>query len=406
MDTRYLEIEQKYKADHVDWDRFCELVSSFKPKKKLRIMGPDTYYEHKAVPSVLRWRHSADKEEITFKTRLGLRSAFLRNEIDWDLTGTPIKGVLKGIRMMGYHKAFRLYKDCQIFWLSDKEGSVSVVIYDVFCKNFKNKRFIEIEAEKGQDYKLSKKLVRLWESRLGLHINKRVTKSLYEIYSGKMTPIPDSETFCGSCARILPLKFFCERKNGKVKPGDVCRDCTSIRNKSSKRKAEKKLWREKTVEARASYMLEYRKKNKDKLKKQASIRQAERYKEDLVYKISLLLRSRLSSALKSKKAQKNSTTKKLIGMSYEDFKTYIESKFYDDPISGQKMTWENWGNGRGKWQLDHVIPLASFNLKNPDELALAARAENIRPLWFDEHLQKSIKERQLYRHDKDKRVKK
>lgn len=181
--TLYTEIEQKYKADGIDWDKFVKKVCSFGPFKQLKIKGPDTYYA--LNNQTLRWRAGKDKSEFTVKTRYSEKSTLVREEIDLNIQSNSVKTVVRFIRALGAKKLFRIYKDCHIFWFERKEGCVSIVIYDVSCKGKKKKRFIEIEAEKGQDYKKSQKLVRAWEKRLGLKPRKRINKSLYEIYSGK-----------------------------------------------------------------------------------------------------------------------------------------------------------------------------------------------------------------------------
>lgn len=181
--TVYTEIEQKYEADGVDWDKFVKKACSFGPFKQLKIYGPDTYYT--VGRQTLRWRAGKDKSELTVKSRYSDKSTLVREEIDLNIGGNSSKTIIKFIRALGAKRLFRIYKDCHIFWFERKEGSVSVVIYEVSCKGKKKRQFIEIEAEKGQNYKASKKLVRVWEKRLKLKPNKRINKSLYEIYSGK-----------------------------------------------------------------------------------------------------------------------------------------------------------------------------------------------------------------------------
>jgi hypothetical protein len=58
------------------------------------------------------------------------------------------------------------------------------------------------------------------------------------------------------------------------------------------------------------------------------------------------------------------------------------------------MTKENYGS---VWQLDHVIPLSSFNLLDEDELQKAMNWKNIRPLSPAKNMEKSNKiDRWLY----------
>ena len=68
-----------------------------------------------------------------------------------------------------------------------------------------------------------------------------------------------------------------------------------------------------------------------------------------------------------------------------EVRAHIEARFIED------MTWDNWGRGWGgrrEWHLDHVRPLASFDLTDPAQLALACHYTNLQPLWAIDNLKK------------------
>jgi len=103
-----------------------------------------------------------------------------------------------------------------------------------------------------------------------------------------------------------------------------------------------------------------------------------------IYRVKRLantLRSRLSKAIKFK--NKSSSAVKDLGCSIEELKKYLESKFQPG------MTWENYGVYG--WHIDHIIPLASFNLSIPDEFKKACHYTNLQPLWAKDNLKKGAK---------------
>lgn len=70
-----------------------------------------------------------------------------------------------------------------------------------------------------------------------------------------------------------------------------------------------------------------------------------------------------------------------LGMSIPEFRGYIASKFQPG------MTWENYG----KWHLDHIHPLALFDLTDDDQARAACHYSNIQPLWAIDNQRKSCK---------------
>jgi hypothetical protein len=61
----------------------------------------------------------------------------------------------------------------------------------------------------------------------------------------------------------------------------------------------------------------------------------------------------------------------LIGCSIEHLKKHLESQF------DKEMLWQNYGS---HWHVDHRLPLAMFDLSDPNQQRLAFHFENLRPL--------------------------
>lgn len=126
---------------------------------------------------------------------------------------------------------------------------------------------------------------------------------------------------------------------------------------------------------------EYQLKNKDKIRSYKKAYQKRRYEEDTNFKLTNILRSRLSIAIK--KGFKSGSAVSDLGCSIEEFKLYIEAQFK----SG--MTWDNWS--REGWSLDHIIPLASFDLTDREQLLKACHYTNLQPMWARDNESKGSK---------------
>lgn len=122
---------------------------------------------------------------------------------------------------------------------------------------------------------------------------------------------------------------------------------------------------------------EWRKNNRDKerlRKKNYRIKN----KNNLNHKLSLNLRNRLNQSVKNN--FKSGSAVKDLGCSIEEFKTYIESKFQPG------MSWDNWAHDG--WHIDHIKPLASFDLTKHNQLLEACHYTNLQPLWASDNYTK------------------
>jgi hypothetical protein len=53
------------------------------------------------------------------------------------------------------------------------------------------------------------------------------------------------------------------------------------------------------------------------------------------------------------------------------------------------MSWENYGNGKNKWNLDHYIPCSYFDLSDPDQQKICFHFLNMRPFWSSDNFIKN-----------------
>lgn len=106
-----------------------------------------------------------------------------------------------------------------------------------------------------------------------------------------------------------------------------------------------------------------------------------RLQEDECFWLQHAIRSRLNIALRRNYAKGSAVDD--LGCSIQEFKKHIESQFV------QGMSWAN--RGRGGWHIDHIIPLAAFDLSQESERKKACHYTNMQPLWESENLQKKAK---------------
>jgi len=68
-----------------------------------------------------------------------------------------------------------------------------------------------------------------------------------------------------------------------------------------------------------------------------------------------------------------------LGCTIPQLLSFLESLFYDHPVTGEVMSWGNYG--KDGWSVDHWIPVSSFDLEDGDQYKAAAHWGNLRPLW-------------------------
>ena len=133
-----------------------------------------------------------------------------------------------------------------------------------------------------------------------------------------------------------------------------------------------KAYREAHRDELAAHAKAYRDSNRDK----RSDRDRTRRAGDINYRIACNLRTRLTTAVRNK--QKIGSAVRDLGCSMDQFRLYIGNQFE------LGMTWDNYG----KWHLDHVQPLASFDLTDRQQFLDAANWLNYQPLWAKDNLAK------------------
>jgi hypothetical protein len=141
-----------------------------------------------------------------------------------------------------------------------------------------------------------------------------------------------------------------------------------------------KLWSKNNIEKKRSIWRTYYYKNSKKLNQDKIKYRNEVYAKDSYFRLYTCIRTRINKVIKNNIKCKK--TLNLLGIPNVKFlKKYLESKFKDG------MTWEK----RGLIHIDHIIPCASFDLKDPKQQAKCFHYTNLQPLWAKENLSKGAK---------------
>jgi len=110
-----------------------------------------------------------------------------------------------------------------------------------------------------------------------------------------------------------------------------------------------------------------------------------RRETDMSFAIGICLRTRMAQALrKYQRAQRESVTtsmRRFLGCTMGELVKYLECRF----LPG--MSWEN----RKLWHIDHIRPLASFDLTDIEQQHLAFHYTNLQPLWAGDNIRKGAR---------------
>lgn len=138
-----------------------------------------------------------------------------------------------------------------------------------------------------------------------------------------------------------------------------------------------KRYRDKNKELSRSRNKDYRERNAARLAKYKTTR----YRTNIECRLRSILRSRVYGILSGSRMGGSAVAD--LGCTIEELKVHLESLFLKD------MNWGNWS--KTGWHIDHVKPLAAFNLTNREEFLKACHYTNLQPLWAFDNLSKGAR---------------
>lgn len=184
---------------------------------------------------------------------------------------------------------------------------------------------------------------------------------------------------CTKCGVEQDLSCFSKSKTRADGRAAICKSCKAKYGReyraANKERAAKSAgdYYAKNKEKIAAKKALYRAKNREKIRTARRAYLEKRRKEDAGFRLRGNLSSRLHNVLKS--TYKYATTA-MLGCTKTELMDHLESMFDGD------MTWENYG--LGGWEVDHIKPLAKFDLTDEEQLKQACHYTNLQPLWaFD-----------------------
>ena len=125
----------------------------------------------------------------------------------------------------------------------------------------------------------------------------------------------------------------------------------------------------------------YYQRNKERNRAAKAAYARSRRVQDPLVRIAENLRRANSGFLKARGLRKTRTLNQYLGCSPMEFKDHLESLFQPG------MTWDNYGFGMDKWNIDHKIPLASAS--DIEGLYRLSYYTNLQPMWQPDNMAKS-----------------
>jgi len=179
-----------------------------------------------------------------------------------------------------------------------------------------------------------------------------------------------TEKRCTKCGEMKLLREFSEQ--------DVCRDGFKTECKECGKKYDKK-WKQDNAE----HVKKYR--NLPEVKERENETRRERRKSSPAYKINRNMSRSIWGSLKGKK--NGAHCEDLVGYTVEELIVHLESLFTEG------MSWDNYGKGKYKWSLDHIIAKSKFNITSNtcQEFLDCWALDNLQPLWHVRNREKGNK---------------
>lgn len=207
--------------------------------------------------------------------------------------------------------------------------------------------------------------------------------------------------WCRKCSAWVDLSLFHKNKQNTDGLEQTCSLCKKryVEENKEKIRERRKAYYWENPERHRQYTAEWVKKNQERIKtykqkwyqenksrlrdinrKWNQKNEMKKYYLDISFRLKKILRTELRSAVK--RDWKKGKTLDLLGCSISFLKSHLESMF------DKYMSWDNYGT---YWHIDHIVPIASFDLSDPEQQKLCFHYSNLQPLEATENMRKGAK---------------
>lgn len=171
-------------------------------------------------------------------------------------------------------------------------------------------------------------------------------------------PVIDGKQQCSTCREWKILSVFGKSNITSNGHDSRCRLCNNERLRRERKSPE--------------YRAKRNRSHNEYVKRRKSI--------DPTFKLTRQLRSRLAIAVRRQlhKGHRGASAVKDVGCSMANLIVHIEQQFQPG------MSWDNYG----KWHIDHIKPLSSFDLTDEVQCGAACHFSNLQPLWAADNIRK------------------
>jgi hypothetical protein len=153
---------------------------------------------------------------------------------------------------------------------------------------------------------------------------------------------------------------------------------------SGKQKRKRYYERVKHTETYKTTVKTYREKTYEQRKPRINQTRKHKYHNDPVFRMRIIVSRQVTKGLIKMNVTKENSTWSSLSYSPQKLKEHLESLF--EPW----MSWDNYGNKRGDWSIDHIVPHSSFKFDSMDhpDFQKCWALENLRPLDHWENMKK------------------